>query len=117
MPPPVSSAGGWAAAGEGPLTRADLDGVRFDTAVRGYRMDQVDALLERVRMSLDDAAHRPSVNTEGAGVGGDAYPGTASQDPEASRVGSLHRFPRVSSSSEGAPVTTDAERAERGEKE
>ncbi|MBO3152094.1 DivIVA domain-containing protein, partial [Dermatophilus congolensis] len=95
-------------------------GVRFDTAVRGYRMDQVDALLERVRMSLEETAHRPLVNTEGAGVGGDAYPGTASPAPDVPDVpdvGNVRRFPRVSSSSEGAPVTTDAERAERGEKE
>jgi DivIVA domain-containing protein len=36
----------------GPLTAADLNGVRFTPALRGYRMDQVDALLDRLRDQL-----------------------------------------------------------------
>lgn len=35
-----------------PLTSDDLRDVRFTTAVRGYRMDEVDALLARVRADL-----------------------------------------------------------------
>jgi DivIVA domain-containing protein len=35
-----------------PLTSDDLRDVRFSTAVRGYRMDEVDALLARVRADL-----------------------------------------------------------------
>jgi DivIVA domain-containing protein len=35
-----------------PLTAADLDAVRFSTAVRGYRMDEVDALVARVQADL-----------------------------------------------------------------
>ncbi|MFY0407872.1 DivIVA domain-containing protein [Solicola sp. PLA-1-18] len=31
------------------LTPQDLDEVRFTTAVRGYRMDEVDAVLARLR--------------------------------------------------------------------
>jgi DivIVA domain-containing protein len=33
---------------EGPLTAQDLRRVRFSTAVRGYRMSEVDALLDRL---------------------------------------------------------------------
>jgi DivIVA domain-containing protein len=35
-----------------PLTSDDVRDVRFSTAVRGYRMDEVDALLARVRADL-----------------------------------------------------------------
>ena len=35
-----------------PLHSDDLLDVRFSTAVRGYRMDEVDALLARVRADL-----------------------------------------------------------------
>jgi len=37
-----------------PLRASDLDRVRFNTAVRGYRMDEVDALLARLRTELAD---------------------------------------------------------------
>ncbi len=33
---------------EGPLTAQDLRRVRFSTAFRGYRMSEVDALLDRL---------------------------------------------------------------------
>jgi len=35
-----------------PLTADDLRHIRFSTAVRGYRMDEVDALLSRLRADL-----------------------------------------------------------------
>lgn len=38
---------------DGPLTGADLRKVRFSTAVRGYRMDEVDALLTRMAQQLE----------------------------------------------------------------
>lgn len=38
----------------GDLRAADLDAVRFDTALRGYRMDQVDDVLDRVRKQIAD---------------------------------------------------------------
>jgi DivIVA domain-containing protein len=31
---------------------ADISAVRFDTALRGYRMDQVDAVLERLQARI-----------------------------------------------------------------
>ena len=40
---------------EGPLTGEDLRRVRFTTAFRGYRMSEVDALLERLARELDTA--------------------------------------------------------------
>ena len=41
---------------EGPLTAADLRGVRFSTAFRGYRMSEVDALLDRLAAELQATA-------------------------------------------------------------
>ena len=35
-----------------PLTETDIEGVRFDTTIRGYRMDQVDAALRRAAYDL-----------------------------------------------------------------
>lgn len=37
----------------GRLRSADLDRVRFATGLRGYRMDEVDAALDRVRAELE----------------------------------------------------------------
>lgn len=37
------------------LTAADLELVRFDSGVRGYRMDQVDALLEALTLQLKES--------------------------------------------------------------
>lgn len=39
---------------EDPLTQGDLDGLRFDTAMRGYRMSQVDAVVDRLRREVGD---------------------------------------------------------------
>ncbi|WP_370247232.1 DivIVA domain-containing protein [Nocardioides sp.] len=38
----------------GPLTGADLRRVRFSLAFRGYRMSEVDALLDRLAAQLPD---------------------------------------------------------------
>ena len=38
---------------DGPLGPADLRRVRFPLAVRGYRMDEVDALLDRLATQLE----------------------------------------------------------------
>jgi DivIVA domain-containing protein len=37
-----------------PVTGEDLRGLRFTTAVRGYRADEVDALIDRLAAQLDD---------------------------------------------------------------
>lgn len=36
----------------GPLDAQDVRGIRLDLAFRGYRMDQVDAVLDRLRAEL-----------------------------------------------------------------
>ena len=38
---------------EGPLTAADLGGIRFTTVFRGYRASEVDALLDRLSAQLE----------------------------------------------------------------
>ncbi len=50
---------------DGPLRAGDLRRVRFSLAVRGYRMSEVDALLDRLAAQLEDTG-RP----------GDERPGT-----------------------------------------
>jgi DivIVA domain-containing protein len=44
---------------DGPLTAEDLAGVRFTTALRGYRTSEVDALLERLIAELRERADVP----------------------------------------------------------
>jgi DivIVA domain-containing protein len=39
---------------DGPLRGEDLRRVRFPLAVRGYRMEEVDALLDRLAAQLED---------------------------------------------------------------
>lgn len=45
---------------EGPLTGEDLREVRFTTAFRGYRMSEVDALLERLADQLGAGSGDPA---------------------------------------------------------
>jgi DivIVA domain-containing protein len=42
-----------------PLTSEDLRGLRFTTAVRGYRASEVDALIERLAHQLEDPPPEP----------------------------------------------------------
>ncbi|QCX26774.1 DivIVA domain-containing protein [Nocardioides jishulii] len=44
----------------GPLSPDDLRGVRFTLALRGYRMDEVDALLDRVAAQWEAQAEAPA---------------------------------------------------------
>jgi DivIVA domain-containing protein len=48
---------------DGPLTARDIQSVRFTTAFRGYRMSEVDALLDRLSAELDS----PEEGTPGGG--------------------------------------------------
>ena len=64
------------------LTPGDLDGVRFDTAMRGYRMSQVDATLDRLRREIAE------LQQQGAGLvrpamvtGQDAVPVSEGTEP------------------------------------
>lgn len=49
--------------GDRPLTGVDLRAVRFPLAFRGYRMAEVDALLERLAAELDER-EEPSVDED-----------------------------------------------------
>ena len=48
----------------GPLTAEDLEAVRFTTALRGYNMSEVDALIDRLVRELREARG----STEGPGA-------------------------------------------------
>jgi len=52
----------------GPLSGADLRRVRFSLAFRGYRMSEVDALLERLASEREAEGERPAPSE---GRGGD----------------------------------------------
>jgi len=52
---------------DGPLRAADLRRVRFPLALRGYRMSEVDALLDRLALQLDDARTEPPATAPRAG--------------------------------------------------
>ena len=43
---------------EGPLQPTDVEQVRFSMALRGYRMDEVDAVLERLAAELAERDRR-----------------------------------------------------------
>lgn len=47
---------------EGPVTADDLRRIRFSIVLRGYRMSEVDALLDRLA-----SEHEQSTNPEGRG--------------------------------------------------
>lgn len=84
MPEPVHTTGHDvlpAGRPHGELTRADLAGVRFDRAVRGYRMDQVDAVLDRLSEEIATRDERlAALTTAGPGPDVDDVTGDA---PEA----------------------------------
>ena len=44
---------------DGPLRAEDVRSVRFSLAFRGYRMSEVDALLDRVARELEEAQAPP----------------------------------------------------------
>jgi DivIVA domain-containing protein len=48
-----------------PLAAADLSRVRFSLAVRGYRMSEVDALLERLAAEMEARDAEPSAPEAG----------------------------------------------------
>lgn len=52
LPPRTSSMGGGLPTG--PITCRDIESVRFDVVLRGYRMDQVDDVLARLQAELSD---------------------------------------------------------------
>lgn len=71
MPAPVSSAGGILLPEGHEVTSDALSEVRFDRALRGYRMDQVDAVLDRLQADLADREARLQ---EFAAAAGGSFP-------------------------------------------
>lgn len=68
-----------------PLTADDLHAVRLNTGVRGYRMDEVDALLARIEAEMLDREDLDAVAVSGGrpGVSADAGADTAVAPPTA----------------------------------
>jgi DivIVA domain-containing protein len=58
---------------DGPLSGADLRRVRFPLAVRGYRMSDVDALLDRLATQLEAPADDTPYRREGDTPRGDDH--------------------------------------------
>ena len=58
---------------DGPVTADDLRRIRFPLAFRGYRMAEVDALLERLAEERE-AERRRSARPSGHGPEGDSRP-------------------------------------------
>ncbi len=73
----------------GPLSAADVRGVRFPLGLRGYRMAEVDTLLARLARQLEDAERRaaetasPLPPRAGAGEAGGTTPHDSPVSPEA----------------------------------
>jgi DivIVA domain-containing protein len=53
---------------DGPLTAADLRRVRFTTAFRGYRMSEVDSLLDRLAAELEQPPRQPDGDQPSGGA-------------------------------------------------
>lgn len=62
---------------DGPLRADDVRRVRFSLAFRGYRMSEVDALLDRLARQLDDAERPPEGPAEGDDAAGQGRVGDA----------------------------------------
>jgi DivIVA domain-containing protein len=57
----------------GPLAADDLRRVRFSLAFRGYRMSEVDALLDRLASERESEAAEPSAEPAGESPHGDDH--------------------------------------------
>jgi DivIVA domain-containing protein len=73
---------------DGPLTAQDLRRVRFSTALRGYRMSEVDVLLDRLAAELDvPRAPAPADEPAADRTPGPAPDGTPEAGPGADERG------------------------------
>lgn len=73
----TSSASGPQLPDELPVTSEALARVRFDRALRGYRMDQVDAVIDRLRQ---DIAEREARLDDFAAAAGGSFPVVSFED-------------------------------------
>ena len=67
----------------GPLRAADVRKVRFSLAFRGYRMSEVDALLDRVARQLDEPVAEPALAGQEEVVDTPPVPEVRGDDPTA----------------------------------
>ncbi len=81
------------------ITPGDLDGLRFDTALRGYRMNQVDGVIDRLRREIDDLEGRLAGGAEG----------TAGRPDDEPVVAAAYSRPPVGPMPEGHARTTGPE--------
>lgn len=93
--PPAAHTTGYDVLAPGEVTRSALTSVRFDRAARGYRMDQVDAVLDRLGEELAARDERlaglmrelqgppawPDVDDAPAGADGDSAPSLGTSVP------------------------------------
>jgi DivIVA domain-containing protein len=93
-----------------PLTRYDVDRVRFSVGLRGYRMDEVDDVLDRLAMDLENRDARISVLEQE--VAAKWVAGTSG--PEPVEAAAAHAEPADAVPDVGAPAEEAAE-AEDGE--
>lgn len=56
------------------LHAADVAGVHFDTALRGYRMDQVDAVLDQLQRRIAELEAGPDADGQAGAADGQARP-------------------------------------------
>jgi len=87
------------------LDRADLDGLRFPMALRGYRMDEVDDVLDRLGVEL---AHRDGRITELEAALAAALDAPAGDRP--TRVLLAPKTDRATRTEQAAPVEQATER-------
>jgi len=92
MSEPVPDRPDLALPNEGMLERTDVDRVRFSVGARGYRMDEVDDVLDRLAheielreqriAELEGRAPRPGLSGEVEGEDADAEPASTETEPE-----------------------------------
>lgn len=87
------------------LDRADVDGLRFPMALRGYRMDEVDDVLDRLGVEL---SHRDLRIAEL-----EAALAAALESPSGSTPTTVLLAPRTDRTTQATPTPTPTTQAER----
>ncbi len=88
-----------------PLTRYDVDRVRFSVGLRGYRMDEVDDVLDRLAVDLENRDARISVLEQEVAarwVAGTSSPEPAAHDEDVEAAEAEHADDEVPA--DGAPA-------------
>lgn len=94
-----------------PLSRDDVDGIRLPMALRGYRMDEVDDVLDRLGAELAYRDSRIAELEAASAVRGAVEAGGPQAGPDAEPLPGLEEFAQVV-----APARLTKEPAEKAEK-